>query len=155
MRSRRCWSAAERSSCSRPARSSRATSTIVRDDLLGDALRAAGFVRPSGAGKATRGWVHPSLGLGVEVVSDQLLDGNAGRDRVRLVRLPPDGSVHVLAVEDLIADRVRQYASGTAPKMLGQARALFRMYQDTDLLYLERRIRQESAGDHGIDILRD
>ena len=61
----------------------------------------------------------------------------------------------MLSLEDMIADRVGQYASGTAPEMLEQARILFRLFPDADLAYLERRIRYESGGDHGLDILQD
>lgn len=116
-------------------------------------LRRVGFVRPSGPGKAIRGWIHTELRLGFEVVTDSLLDGMAERDRVRLFALRPDGAVAVISLEDMIADRVGQYASGTAPDMLEQARALFALYPDADLTYLERRIRHESSGDHGLDIL--
>ena len=46
-----------------------------------------------------------------------------------------------------------QYASGTAADRLDQARTLFGLYPDADMNYLERRIREETGGDHGIDIL--
>ena len=49
--------------------------------------------------------------------------------------MEPEGTFAVIAVEDLIADRMGQYASGTAPEMLEQARALFTLYEDPDLLY--------------------
>lgn len=128
--------------------------SMIRDDVLVRALGAEGFVRPSGPNTMTRGWVHPSLGLGFEIVSDMLLDGNADTARVRTINLPPDGSIRVIGIEDLIADRAGQYASGSAPDMLGQARFLFGLYPDADQRYLDRRIREETAGDHGIDILR-
>ena len=114
------------------------------------ALQAEGFVRPSGPSKATRGWVHPDLGLGFEVVSDTLLDGKADRTRVRLIDFGGDGRIAVIAVEDMIADRIGQYASGTAREMLGQARRLFQLHPDCDRVYLEQRIREESFGDYGL-----
>jgi hypothetical protein len=46
-----------------------------------------------------------------------------------------------------IADRMGQFASGTAPDMLSQAETLFALYDDTDLEYLNRRIRQETLGE--------
>ena len=116
-------------------------------------LRAEGFVRPSGPGKATRGWMHPDLQLGFEVVTDRLLDGRAERDRVRLFTMEPDGAAAVISLEDIIADRIGQYASGTATDMLGQARTLFSLFPDADLAYLAKRIREESCGDHGLEIL--
>jgi hypothetical protein len=120
---------------------------------LEEEMQRLGFVKPSGAGIATRGWVHPELKLGFEVVTASLLEGMADSNRVRLFSLAPDGDAAVMAVEDMIADRVGQYASGTAREMLGQAKALFRLYPDADLEYLDRRIRYESGGDHGLDIL--
>jgi hypothetical protein len=117
-------------------------------------LRRLGFVRPSGAGKALRGWIHPGLRLGFEIVSDRLLDGMAERERIRLIDLGEDGEVAVISVEDMIADRMGQFASGTAPDMLEQARRLFALHADADLIYMERRIRHESAGEHGIEDLQ-
>jgi hypothetical protein len=70
--------------------------------------------------------------------------------RVRLIDFGPDGSVAVISLEDMIADRMGQYAPGTAPKMLDQARILFALHPDADLAYLKRRIREETSGDHGI-----
>lgn len=116
-------------------------------------LGRLGFIRPRGQGVATRGWVHPDLGLGFEVVSDSLLDGAADRQRVQLIDLGEDGTVAVISLEDMIADRLGQYASGTAPEMLEQARRLFALHADADREYMERRIRHESAGDYGIEVL--
>ena len=58
-----------------------------RQDLFEDALQAEGFMRPSGPGMATRGWIHPGMKLGFEVISDSLLDGNADQTRVRSIRI--------------------------------------------------------------------
>src|SRR5688572_11708180 len=35
---------------------------------LEEEMRRLGFARPAGSGKSLRGWVHPELGLGFEVV---------------------------------------------------------------------------------------
>ena len=113
-------------------------------------LQRVGFVRPSGPGKATRGWIHPDLALGFEVVADTLLDGEADRDRLVLIDLAPDGIAAFVSVEDMIADRMGQHASGTAPEMLDQARRLFILHADADLAYMERRIRYETAGEYGV-----
>ena len=117
-------------------------------------LQKLGFVRPAGHGRATRGWVHPDLGLGFEIVSGSLLDGAADHHRVKLLDLGKDGSAAVISVEDMIADRMGQYASGTAPEMLEQARRLYALHEDVDLDYMEKRIRHESAGDYGIGDLQ-
>ena len=47
-----------------------------------------------------------------------------------------------------------QYASGSAPEMIGQAQILLSLHPDADLVYLERRIRAESFGDHGIEDIK-
>ena len=91
--------------------------------------------------------------LGFEVVSDRLLDGHADRERGRIVGIGNAGDIHVISVEDIIADRVGQFVSGTAPDMLGQASLLHGLYFDLDSVNLERRIREETANEHGIDIL--
>ena len=127
--------------------------STARQDIFEQALRDEGFVRPSGPGMATRGWIHRDLKLGFEVVSDRLLDGNADRDRIRLISVADVGEIAVISVEDMIADRMGQYASGTAREMLAQAQALFHLYPDADRAYMEKRIREETAGDHGIEAL--
>jgi hypothetical protein len=59
----------------------------------------------------------------------------------------------VLAVDDIIADRLGQFASGSAPEMMVHARIVWRLYLYLDLGYRERRIREEALGHHGSDIL--
>ena len=125
-----------------------------RQDELERLMQAHGFVRPSGPGMATRGWIHPQLRLGFEVVADCLLDGMADRDMVQIVELSPDGDVAILAPEDMIADRMGQYASGTAPEMLGQARALFAICEELDINYMSRRIQEETAGSYDVQDLQ-
>ncbi|MDQ8758127.1 hypothetical protein RCO27_18020 [Sphingosinicella sp. LHD-64] len=119
---------------------------------LEEELRRHGFVRPGGPGHTPLGWVHPELRLGVEIVASTPMGGTVDPDRIGLVR--PIGETalfRILSVEDMIADRMGQYASGTAPEMRGQAQALLRLYPDLDRDYLERRIREETCGDHGIE----
>ena len=125
-----------------------------REEALESALLAHGFVRPFGAEQVTRGWLHPDLRLGFEIVGRTLLDGKAERERVRMITVEAE-QFAVIAVEDLIADRMAQYHSGAAPEMLGQARALFSLYPDADSIYLERRIREETLNEYGIGELSD
>ena len=129
--------------------------SCVRQDILEAEMQREGFVRPSGSGVATRGWIHPQLKLGFECVSDVLLDGLADRSMVQVVSLGEDGDVAVIAPEDIIADRMGQYASGSAPDMLGQARALFAFCEGLDLAYMNRRISEETDGDYGLQDLQD
>jgi len=121
---------------------------------LEEELRTLGFVRPSGPGRATRGWVHPGIGLGFEVVGSSPMGGSASADHLLLVEaVPGEGGIVLLSVEDMIADRMGQYASGTAPDMRDQARAMYRLPLSLDRDYLEQRIRTETVGDHGIEDL--
>ena len=118
---------------------------------LEEEMQRFGFIRPSGPGSLTRGWIHPELKLGFEVVADAPMDGNVDAAHVRLVRPVGESALfRVISVEDLIADRMGQYASGTARDRLDQARILLALHPDADLAYLERRIREESGDDFGV-----
>lgn len=122
---------------------------------LEEELQHFGFIRPSGAGKSLRGWIHPELGLGFEIVANVPMDGNVDAAHIVLIEnMTPGAAFAIISVEDLIADRMGQYASGTARDRLDQARALFSLNPDIDLDYLERRIREESFGDYGIEDIR-
>lgn len=124
-------------------------------DVLEEEMRKAGFVRPSGAGKSLRGWVHPELALGFEVVADVPMDGNIDRNTLLLVEnVVPEGAFVVVSIEDLIADRIGQWHSGSAPDRLEQARQLLGLHAHLDQDYLERRIREETMGEHGIEAVR-
>ena len=123
-----------------------------RQDALEEEMQKLGFVRPAGAGQMLKGWVHPELKLGFEVVADTPMDGHVDADPIRLVR--PVGGVElfrIISVEDLIADRMGQYASRTAPDRIDQARLLLALHPEAELDYLERRIREESMGDYGVE----
>ena len=123
----------------------------ARQEEFEAALRSLGFVKPSGPGRATRGWIHPDLALGFEVVSRTLLGGLADRDRALLVDFGADGVAKIIAVEDIIADRMGQFASGTAPEMRDQAALLLALHDGVDRRYLDRRVREETVGDYGIE----
>lgn len=119
-------------------------------------LLRLGFVKPSGAGRSLRGWIHPELRLGLEVVGSSPMGGGLDPGRLRLVRPPEEAArFRIIAVEDMIADRMGQFASGTAPEMRGQAQTLLSLYPDLDRDYLERRIRDETLDEHGIEDIQD
>ena len=119
---------------------------------LEEELQRLGFFRPSGAGQSLRGWIHPDLGLGFEVVGNSPMGGGGDPARLRLVA--PIGEAarfRIISVEDLIADRMGQYGSGSAPEMLGQAQTLLSLYPNLDRAYLESRVRKETLGEYGAD----
>jgi hypothetical protein len=127
----------------------------VQPDLEQE-FRRFGFERPSGAGRSLRGWIHPTLKFGFEVVANVPMDGSVDAAHIVLIDdLTTDGALAIISVEDLIADRMGQYASGSAREMLSQARELLALHPDADLAYLDRRIREETFGDHGVADLQD
>ena len=67
-----------------------------------------------------RGWVHSGLRLGFEIVGTALLHGHADRDTVQLIDAGTGDQFAVIFVEDLIADRMGQYHSGTALRCLNK-----------------------------------
>lgn len=134
-----------------------------RDDLWVEVLRRRGFEQPHGFG-SLRGWTHPELGFGFEVVGSALMESRADSSRVRVFLIDDDAehagddegegkAYSVIPVEDLIADRVGQYHSGSARETLAQAQTLYNLYNDLNLSYLEQRIREETLNELGIDIL--
>lgn len=126
------------------------TSPVQKE--LEEELQRLGFVRPSGAGRSLRGWVHPQVGLGFEVVGSSPMGGSADAARIRLVQPVGETALfRVIAVEDMIADRMGQFASGSAPEMREQARALLSLYPDIDRAYLERRVREETLDEYGVE----
>ena len=66
------------------------------------------------------------------------MDGSIDAAHIALIDdLMPGASVAIISVEDLIADRMGQYGSGSAREMLGQARHLFALHPNADLNYLD------------------
>jgi len=119
-------------------------------------LAKLGFERPAGAGISTRGMVHPSLLIAVEVVSGTAFNGRMDQEHLTLVDTGR-GRIAVVPLEDLIADRLGQFNSGPrgTPEMLAQAIHLFRFASEIDEAYLEKRIREETGGDYGLDFLKE
>jgi hypothetical protein len=109
-------------------------------------LERVGFRRPR-QGEMARARFHPTSGISVEVVSGQLMDGRADRERLVVVRFR-DGALRVIPVEDAIADRVGQALAGPRPddRMRNQAVRLYQLAAGIDLSYLERRLKEESSG---------
>lgn len=127
----------------------------TRQPELEEEMVRHGFVRPGGSSAMLKGWVHPDLKLGFEVVAEVPMDGNVDAAHIRLVRPIAESALfRVISVEDLIADRMGQYASGTALDRLDQARTLLSLHPEADMAYLERRVREESMGDYGVEDIR-
>ena len=120
---------------------------IVADIGFETALLAEGFRREDRAGRMLRGYYHPRLPrLGFELVSGALFDGRSGRDRCLRVIIRSGVEVIFPAVEDMIADRLGQFAANQGdPAMLHQARLLFHLASSIDEAYLSRRVAEEGG----------
>ncbi|HEV2545924.1 MAG TPA: hypothetical protein VGU20_01165 [Stellaceae bacterium] len=133
--------------------------TPAAQDELESALLRRGFVRPEGVGVLKRGLHHPTLGMGVEVVSGYLFNGASDESRVKLVTLEGALAVAFPPVEDLIADRMGQFgATGKDLEMLEQAVILYKIASYSlasvlDAAYLDRRIKQETLGVYSLEFL--
>lgn len=98
--------------------------------------------------------IHRGTGMAVEVVSGPLFDGRSDRRRLMLVSVGA-GTIQVPPVEDMIADRMGQDASAPrgVPAMREQAIALYKVAENLDLSYLDRRIQEESVSTHSLQTL--
>lgn len=125
------------------------------EHALERALLNVGFRREDRPGWSRRGFYHPDFLMGVEMVSGDLFDGRSEKARVTIVDVG-EGEVRFVPVEDLIADRLGQYAANPlgSPDMLQQASYLFQIASDLDRPYLDLRIKAETAGDFDLAFLK-
>lgn len=117
------------------------------DTAIAQALVEVGFRREDRGGRMTRGFYHPHQLIAIELVSGEYFDGQGDRDKVRLVEVST-GHVLMAPTEDLIADRIGQWEATDRrdPTLLRQALLLLNLAEALDDAYLNRRLRQESAG---------
>jgi hypothetical protein len=110
-------------------------------------LLETGFHEDTGPGKLKNRYYHPDQpGFSVQLVSGPLFDGRTDRLRLATVEVTAGAGLRLPPVEDLIADRLAQYAAGpTDPSRLEQARALFSLAKDIDHDYLAKRIVEEGG----------
>lgn len=153
--------AARWSNSIRAVRSYPATSMSSRSGKLSWSAHSPAVVSfaPPVLGSLLRGLLHPALGIGVEVVSGELFDGASDQSRVVLVELSAESKVAMPPVEDLIADRMGQFATTNKDlEMLGQAVILYEIASATlvsslDEAYLDQRIKHETAGQYDLRFL--
>jgi hypothetical protein len=121
----------------------------VREDIIGEALLEVGFRCEDRRGVRLAGFYHPELLIGVEFVSGPLFEGRTDQKRLQLVEVEDGGDARVIfpPPEDLIADRLGQYASDPTCRedMWEQARLLALLAENLDLAYLRRRAVEEGA----------
>jgi hypothetical protein len=111
------------------------------------ALLAEGFCKEDRPGRLQRGYYHPELTIGIEIVGSRLLDGNADRSRISLVSVSNQSKVAIISIEDMIADRMGQFSSTPqgVKEMLNQAVVLLNLAPHLDEQYLDERIRKETS----------
>ena len=119
----------------------------IADAELSEALLAVGFIKEDRPGIKRGGFYHPTLPIGVEFVSGGYFEGQADRQRIRVIPFR-DGEVLMAATEDVIADRLGQWvASGRLDsELLLQAQAMIRVAESIADEYLDQRIRQDTVG---------
>lgn len=123
---------------------------------LESALLAEGFLREDRPGWLLRGFYHPELAMGVEIVGHALFDGHADQARVVVVDVSAGAAVSIVSIEDLIADRMGQFSSTPTGvnEMLEQAVRLLQLARPMDEDYLDRRIKRETSGSYDLGFLR-
>lgn len=118
------------------------------DDALETALLHSGFVREERRGRLVGGFYHPDFPeYGVEAISGQLFDGRADKNRLIRVLFHEAKGIVIPSFEDMIADRLGQYAASSQrdQSRLAQARLLFKLAEEIDLSYLRSRIADEGG----------
>ena len=121
---------------------------IVADINFEQSLLAEGFQKETGTGKFLGGFFHPyALTLSVELVSGSLFDGKSDSAKLLAFRVIEDADVLFPPIEDMIADRLGQFASSKNKDvtMLHQATLLMKLASDYDRDYLIRRIVEETG----------
>src|SRR5579872_4766301 len=126
------------------------------DTALAAALLAQGFRAEDREGYLRRGYYHPDLAIAVEIVGRTLFGGKGDPARVAIVEVSQDSEVAVVAVEDLISDRMGQYCSTPegVKEMLDQAIKLHQLAPSLDDAYLDKRIQTETLGACNLALLR-
>jgi hypothetical protein len=121
---------------------------MVADIAFEPFLLTQGFQRENRPGRLRRGYYHLDVPrYGFEFVSGALFDGRSDREKNLSVAVTDDADIVLASIEDLIADRLAQYASSKNRdlKMLEQARILLALAVDYDPIYLFRRITEEGG----------
>lgn len=120
----------------------------ARDEEFDQIMLLHGFRAEDRSGHLLVGYYHPHHPkYGFQQVSGDLFDGLAERHRLVHILVTPQSDITLPAIEDLIADRLGQYAiaSPTDNSRLKQAQSLFLLGHDIDLAYLRRRVTEEGG----------
>lgn len=130
---------------------------VSNENLFREILLRHGFVDEKGKGKLHVGFMHPSHpNLGWQMVTGPLFDNKSDKERGVAISFRAGSVLTIPATEDLIADRLGQYAAHTGGnahfELVEQARAIFKLASGIDQVYLARRVAEE-GGD--LNLLKD
>ena len=88
---------------------------VAAEERFHEILLQHGFCPEDRAGKLRVGYYHPDYhSFGWQLVTGPMFDGRADRIRVAQFQINAGSAVVLPAIEDLIADRLGQYAGGNA-----------------------------------------
>lgn len=129
-------------------------------EVVAEALVEVGFRREDRRGTRLGGLYHPELLIGVDFVPGNLFEGRTDPKRMLVVVVGQEEGAEGAKVvfpppEDIIADRLGQYASDPKGRgdMLEQARLLVSLALDLDMDYLRKRVGEEGADPYLVDQL--
>lgn len=120
----------------------------VGDQQFNAAMAEHGFQREDRPGHLLIGFYHPDHpGYGFQQVSGPLFDGQSDQTRLFRMAVTAPGEITLPSIEDMIADRLGQYAAAppSDTSRLQQAKALFSLAETLDNDYLLDRIIAESG----------
>ncbi len=122
---------------------------VENEDLFRDILLKHGFRDERGQGKLHMGYMHPDHpDLGWQLVTGPLFDGRSDTSKKISIELREGSGLTLPAYEDLIADRLGQFAAhgGKAHvELVEQARMIFKLAQEIDMDYLKLRVAQDGG----------
>ena len=118
------------------------------DEVFDVVMADHGFRREDRAGHLLVGYYHPNVPtIGVQLVSGRLFEGRTDPQRITLLPIENGGTIALAPIEDMIADRLGQFAASgdRDEEMLEQARLLFKLAGDIDREYLIKRVLEETG----------
>jgi hypothetical protein len=118
------------------------------DEVFDSIMKDHGFRPEDRTGHLLVGYYHPDIPtIGVQLISGRLFDGRTDPQRITLLPIENGGTIALAPIEDMIADRLGQYAASDDrdDEMLEQAKLLFKLAGDIDREYLVRRAVEETG----------